>query len=63
MQILVYDDTFDLIRNTMAMSMLMGLLLIVFIIVGAFTVLNMLIGEELGKYHRWSVHGAAYAYW
>jgi len=44
MQILVYDDTFALIRDTYETNNLMGLLLIVFIIVGAFTVLNMLIG-------------------
>jgi len=44
MQILVYDDTFALIRLTFLADPFMGLLLIVFILVGAFTVLNMLIG-------------------
>ncbi|CAD7937834.1 unnamed protein product [Amoebophrya sp. A25] len=44
MQILVYDDTFALIRKTYIANPLMGLLLILFILVGAFTVLNMLIG-------------------
>ncbi|CAD7960633.1 unnamed protein product [Amoebophrya sp. A120] len=44
MQILVYDDTFALIRKTFLANALMGLLLIIFILVGAFTVLNMLIG-------------------
>ncbi len=45
MQILVYDDTFALIRQVYIADKGMGLLLIVFIIVGAFTVLNMLIGK------------------
>lgn len=44
MQILVYDDTFALIRKTLRINAVYGLLLIVFIIIGAFTVLNMLIG-------------------
>ena len=44
MQILIYDDTFSLIRETYNANTLMGLLLVLFIIVGAFTVLNMLIG-------------------
>jgi voltage-gated sodium channel len=44
MQILVYDDTFSLIRITMEYSMFHGLFLICFIIIGSFTMLNMLIG-------------------
>jgi len=42
--LLVYDDAFSLIRQVMIESKLMGLLLILFIVIGAFTVLNMLIG-------------------
>jgi voltage-gated sodium channel len=44
MQILVYDDTFALIRKTMHKDMFYGVLLIGFIVVGSFTMLNMLIG-------------------
>lgn len=44
MQILVYDDTFSLIRPTMDEAWHIGALLILFICVGSFTVLNMLIG-------------------
>jgi len=44
MQILVYDDTFSLIRDTYAEAKHMGLLLIFFIFLGSFTILNMLIG-------------------
>ena len=44
MQILIYDDTFALIRATYGEAPQMGLLLVVWLVVGAFTVLNMLIG-------------------
>lgn len=44
MQILVFDDTFDLIRACMKKEVLMGWLCIIYIIIGAFTILNMLIG-------------------
>lgn len=44
MQILVFDDTFSLIRTTMLLNFSLGFLLIFFILVASFTVLNMLIG-------------------
>lgn len=44
MQVLVFDDTFALIRPLMHHTWYMGWLLIIFICVGSFTVLNMLIG-------------------
>jgi len=44
MQILVYDDTFSLIREVWDINAFMGLLLILFILIAAFTVLNQLIG-------------------
>ncbi|KAK3247229.1 hypothetical protein CYMTET_43270 [Cymbomonas tetramitiformis] len=44
MQLLVFDDTFELIRACMHASTIIGWILIFFIIVGAFTILNMLIG-------------------
>jgi voltage-gated sodium channel len=44
MQILVFDDTFDLIRNVKGTSQGMAILLILFMCVGGFTLLNMLIG-------------------
>lgn len=43
-QILVYDDTFALIRDTKKESFGYSMVLLTFIVVGAFTVLNMLIG-------------------
>lgn len=43
-QILVYDDTFALIRETKDESVAYSMVLLAFIVVGAFTVLNMLIG-------------------
>lgn len=44
MQLLVFDDSFELIRACMHASVWIGWILIFFIIVGAFTILNMLIG-------------------
>lgn len=44
MQVMVYDDTFSLIRPCMEQSWYVGALLILFILIGSFTVLNMLIG-------------------
>lgn len=44
MQVLVFDDTFVVIRGCMLLSPLIGWILIIFIIIGAFTILNMLIG-------------------
>ncbi|KAK3273196.1 hypothetical protein CYMTET_18553 [Cymbomonas tetramitiformis] len=44
MQVLVFDDTFSLIRACMHVEAYVGWLLIIFIIVGSFTILNMLIG-------------------
>lgn len=44
LQILVYDDTFALIRPTIEETWYMGAFLILFICIGSFTVLNMLIG-------------------
>eukprot|EP00747_Dinoflagellata_sp_TGD_P030585 gnl/TRDRNA2_/TRDRNA2_134735_c0_seq1.p1 gnl/TRDRNA2_/TRDRNA2_134735_c0~~gnl/TRDRNA2_/TRDRNA2_134735_c0_seq1.p1 ORF type:complete len:579 (-),score=125.67 gnl/TRDRNA2_/TRDRNA2_134735_c0_seq1:24-1760(-) len=43
-QVLCFDDTFSLIRGIMQESMFYGLLIILFILIAAFTVLNMLIG-------------------
>eukprot|EP00747_Dinoflagellata_sp_TGD_P015993 gnl/TRDRNA2_/TRDRNA2_124774_c1_seq1.p1 gnl/TRDRNA2_/TRDRNA2_124774_c1~~gnl/TRDRNA2_/TRDRNA2_124774_c1_seq1.p1 ORF type:complete len:456 (+),score=93.72 gnl/TRDRNA2_/TRDRNA2_124774_c1_seq1:73-1368(+) len=43
-QVLCFDDTFSLIRATLQESLIYGLLIIVFILLAAFTVLNMLIG-------------------
>lgn len=44
LQILVFDDAFALIRPTIKDSWYMGYLLIVFMCIGSFTILNMLIG-------------------
>jgi hypothetical protein len=44
LQILVFDDAFAIIRPTIKDSWYMGYLLIIFICIGSFTVLNMLIG-------------------
>merc|ERR1719230_1980230 len=44
MQVMVYDDTFALIRPCMDESPWIGWLLLMFILIGSFTVLNMLIG-------------------
>jgi voltage-gated sodium channel len=43
-QILVFDDTFEIIRPVFAETSLMGAMLIVYILFVSFTVLNMLIG-------------------
>merc|ERR1719272_523668 len=44
LQILVFDDTFAIIRPLLKDSWYMGILLIAFMVIGSFTVLNMLIG-------------------
>jgi Ca2+-binding EF-hand superfamily protein len=44
LQILCFDDTFSLIRAILSENVFYGLLLIVYILIAAFTVLNMLIG-------------------
>jgi len=44
MQILVYDDCFSLIRKTKNQEHILVLVLLCFLVIGAFTVLNMLIG-------------------
>eukprot|EP00746_Dinoflagellata_sp_MGD_P018117 gnl/MRDRNA2_/MRDRNA2_141993_c0_seq1.p1 gnl/MRDRNA2_/MRDRNA2_141993_c0~~gnl/MRDRNA2_/MRDRNA2_141993_c0_seq1.p1 ORF type:complete len:607 (-),score=114.84 gnl/MRDRNA2_/MRDRNA2_141993_c0_seq1:61-1881(-) len=44
MQVLVYDDTFEIIRPVMTVDLFYGFILIFFILVASFTVLNMLIG-------------------
>jgi len=44
MQILCFDNTFSVIRSVMDLSLTYGLMLILFIMLAAFTVLNMLIG-------------------
>jgi hypothetical protein len=44
LQMLVFDDSFSIIRHVLKSSTGMGILAIVFMIGGAFTVLNMLIG-------------------
>jgi len=44
LQMLVFDDSFSIVRHILALSYGMGLLTIFFMIGGAFTVLNMLIG-------------------
>lgn len=43
-QVLVFDDTFSLIRAQLKETWAIGLMMLLFILVGAFTVLNMLIG-------------------
>ncbi|EEQ98642.1 conserved hypothetical protein [Perkinsus marinus ATCC 50983] len=43
-QVLVFDDTFSLIRATLSESFACGALLLVFILLGAFMILNILIG-------------------
>lgn len=44
MQILVFDDTFSIIRPILVDDWYMGLFLMLFIVLGSWTVLNMLIG-------------------
>lgn len=44
LQILVFDDTFSIIRPILTETWYMGCLLILFIVLGSWTVLNMLIG-------------------
>lgn len=44
MQILVYDDCFSLIRKTKNQEHYLLFVLLAFLVIGAFTVLNMLIG-------------------
>jgi len=44
MQILCFDATFSLIRGILRESFLYGVVLLIFILIAAFTVLNMLIG-------------------
>jgi len=43
-QLLIFDDTFNLIRPAMRANKMMGVILIIFIFLAAFLVLNMLIG-------------------
>merc|ERR1719311_1109768 len=44
MQILVFDDTFEIVRPVMKERITIGLLLILYMCIASFTVLNMLIG-------------------
>ncbi|KAF4674351.1 hypothetical protein FOL47_009373 [Perkinsus chesapeaki] len=43
-QVLVFDDTFSLIRSTLSESPPCGILLLIFIMLGSFMILNILIG-------------------
>jgi len=56
-QILCFDDTFEIIRPVLRLSPLHGILLLLFILIAAFTVLNMLIGVICKIVAATNLHG------